>query len=92
MLSRCVEETEVLDVHRVPDEEIEEEDGADEGEGEGEDTGAGEQEQGGHISVGQPNVVVLTNIFFVLATKRKKRGAWNNFNVFFIDVDNCDVS
>ena len=37
VLPRCVEETEVLNVHHVLDQQVEEEDGADEGEGEGED-------------------------------------------------------
>ena len=33
-------------VHHVLDQQVEEEDGADEGEGEGEDAGAGQQEKG----------------------------------------------
>ena len=55
----CVEETEVLNVDCMLDQQVEEEDGADEGEGEGEDAGAGKQEQRRHISIGQSNVVVL---------------------------------
>ena len=72
MLPRCVEETEVLNVHRVLDQQVDEEDGADEGEGEGEDAGAGQQEQRRHVSVGQPNVVVLTDSMFTLATKKNR--------------------
>ena len=70
MLPRCVEETEVLNVHHVLDQQVEEEDGADEGEGEGEDTGAGQQEERRHISIGQPNVVVLTSRMYILSKKK----------------------
>ena len=70
VLPRCVEEAEVLNVHRVLDQQVEEEDGADEGEGEGEDTGAGQQEERRHISIGQPNVVVLTGRMYILSKKK----------------------
>ena len=69
MLPRCVEETEVLNVHRVLDQQVDEEDGADEGEGEGEDAGAGQQEQRRHVTIGQPNVVVLTDSIYILSKK-----------------------
>lgn len=70
MLPRCVEETEVLNVHRVLDQQVDEEDGADEGEGEGEDASAGQQEQRRHVSIGQPNVVVLTDSIYILSKKK----------------------